>query len=223
MNTVGENIKKYREAKKLTQAQFAEILGMSPITVTMWETGKRRPYARLEKIADALGVSVALLLGYGDCSDGRGSERGETMNSDKYNASGAYDPVTYAALEKVSMEEEARKWPLVYICAPLAGNVKRNLANAKRYSRFASMHGAVVFTPHFYAEYLDDDVEKERNLAICMNERMLKLCDEVWVFGKRISPGMKDEIRFAERRGIKVKYFNEGCREVTKSYSERGY
>ena len=80
----------------------------------------------------------------------------EKMNQEKYNASGAYDPVTFAALEKVSMEEEARKWPVVYICSPLAGDVKRNLANAKRYSRFASMNGAVVFTPHFYAEYLDD-------------------------------------------------------------------
>jgi len=144
----------------------------------------------------------------------------EKMNQEKYNASGAYDPVTYAALEKVSMEEEARKWPVVYICSPLAGDVKRNLANAKRYSRFASMNGAVVFTPHFYAEYLDDDLERERNLAICMNERMLKLCDEVWVFGKRISPGMKAEIAIAERRCMKVRYFNEGCREVSKRYSE---
>ena len=142
------------------------------------------------------------------------------MNQEKYNASGAYDPVTYAALEKVSMEEEARKWPVVYICSPLAGDVKRNLANAKRYSRFASMNGAVVFTPHFYAEYLDDDLERERNLAICMNERMLKLCDEVWVFGKRISPGMKAEIAIAERRCMKIRYFNEGCREVSKRYSE---
>lgn len=147
----------------------------------------------------------------------------EKMNQEKYNASGAYDPVTYAALEKVSMEEQARDWPVVYICAPLAGNIKRNLANAKRYSRFASMKGAVVFTPHFYAEFLDDDIEKERNLAICMNERMLKLCDQIWVFGKRISPGMKEEIRMAERLGITVKYFNEGCREVSKRYSEGRY
>lgn len=144
------------------------------------------------------------------------------MNREKYNASGAYDPVTYAALEKVSMEEDVKNRPVVYICAPLGGDVKRNLANARRYSRFASLNGAVVFTPHFYAEYLDDDLEWERNLAICMNERMLKKCDEVWVFGKRISPGMKAEIAMAEKRCMKIRYFNEGCREVSKRYSERG-
>lgn len=142
------------------------------------------------------------------------------MNQEKYNASGVYDPTTYAALEKVSLEEDVEKRPVVYICSPLAGNIERNLANAKRYSRFASMHGAVVFTPHFYAEYLDDDVERERNLAICMNMKMLKKCDEVWVFGKRISPGMREEIAFANRRGMKIRYFNEGCREVSRSCSD---
>ena len=212
MDNLGENIKKYRKAKNLTQKKLAETLGVAPVTVTMWETGKRRPYAKLERIAEALNVSITDLL---LCEKG-----GRMMNQDKFNASGAYDPTTYAALEKVSMEEDVRERPIVYICSPLAGNIKRNLANAKRYSRFASLHGAVVFTPHFYAEYLDDDLERERNLAICMNERMLKLCDEVWVFGKRISPGMKAEIAIAERRCMKIRYFNEGCREVSKRYSE---
>ena len=132
------------------------------------------------------------------------------MNREKYNASGAYDPVTYAALEKVSMEEDVRERPVDYICAPLAGNLKQNLANAKRYSRFASLHGAVVFTPHFYAEYLDDDIERERNLAICMNMRMLKKCDEVWVFGKRISRGMKEEIAFEGKRVLKFLIWSFG-------------
>ena len=98
-----------------------------------------------------------------------------------------------------------------------------NLKNAKRYSRYACLHGAVAITPHFFAEYLNDDVEWERDLAMCMDQRLLELADEVWVFGKRISEGMRREITAAKRNGIRIRYFNEGCRPVTKSYSQGGY
>jgi hypothetical protein len=41
-------------------------------------------------------------------------------------------------------------------------------------------------------------------------------CKAVWVFGERISEGMKLEIETAKDRNIPIKYFDSDCREVVK-------
>ncbi len=38
-----------------------------------------------------------------------------------------------------------------------------------------------------------------------MGLELLKLCDEVWVFGDKISEGMKKEIEFAKKLNIEIK------------------
>lgn len=43
---VGDNIKKYRKIKKLTQIQLAEKLGVSNGLVGLWETNKRQPQSK---------------------------------------------------------------------------------------------------------------------------------------------------------------------------------
>ena len=59
----GNTIKMLREAKALTQAQLAEVLGITAKAVSKWETGKGLPDITLiEPLAKALGVSVAELM-----------------------------------------------------------------------------------------------------------------------------------------------------------------
>lgn len=59
----GVTIKGLREAKKLTQAALAETIGVSPKTVSKWETAKGLPdISLLDALASALGVSVSELL-----------------------------------------------------------------------------------------------------------------------------------------------------------------
>ena len=59
----GATIRALRESKGLTQAQLAERLFVSDKTVSKWENGKGYPdISLLERIAEALGVSVAELL-----------------------------------------------------------------------------------------------------------------------------------------------------------------
>lgn len=59
----GTIIKKLRENRKLTQAEFAEILNISDKTVSKWETGRGYPDITLiEPIAKALNISVIELL-----------------------------------------------------------------------------------------------------------------------------------------------------------------
>lgn len=43
MSTIGNNIKKYREAKGLTQKQVAEAVGKTKNVVSNWEQGSNKP------------------------------------------------------------------------------------------------------------------------------------------------------------------------------------
>ena len=59
----GNMIKLSREAKKITQAELAHMLGVSDKAVSKWETGRSYPDITLiEPLAKALGVSVMELL-----------------------------------------------------------------------------------------------------------------------------------------------------------------
>ena len=59
----GAAIKRLRESKNMTQASLAEILDVSPKTISKWETAKGLPdVSLLDSIASALGVSVMELM-----------------------------------------------------------------------------------------------------------------------------------------------------------------
>ena len=65
MNTyvTGTTIKHLREARKMTQAELAEIIGVSSKTISKWETAKGLPdITLLQPLARALGISVIELM-----------------------------------------------------------------------------------------------------------------------------------------------------------------
>jgi len=65
MNTyvTGTTIKRLREKRNMTQAELADILGVSHKTVSKWETARGLPdIALIEPLARALGISVMELL-----------------------------------------------------------------------------------------------------------------------------------------------------------------
>ena len=97
----------------------------------------------------------------------------------------------------------------VYICAPLGGDVERNLERVKRYTRYALMCGTAPVVPHFYALCLDDNNEKEREIGLAAGLGMLWFCDELWVFGQEITDGMKQELQFCKHLNIKTQYVSE--------------
>ena len=58
-------LKRLRAARKLTQKQVAEKLGVATVTVSGWEIGKRIPEPHmLPKIAGVFGITVDNLLGH---------------------------------------------------------------------------------------------------------------------------------------------------------------
>ena len=60
---LGEKIKKYREEKKMTQMEVAEVLGVKPATISKYEAGALEPNIEsLKKLAELFEVSVDELL-----------------------------------------------------------------------------------------------------------------------------------------------------------------
>ena len=65
MNTyvTGNTIKRLREGRNLTQAELAQMIGVSSKTISKWETGKGLPdISLLQPLAQALGISVIELM-----------------------------------------------------------------------------------------------------------------------------------------------------------------
>jgi transcriptional regulator with XRE-family HTH domain len=60
---IGAQIRKYREAVGLTQADLADLIGKFNHQVSYYETGQVLPtIITLEKIAEALDISILQLL-----------------------------------------------------------------------------------------------------------------------------------------------------------------
>lgn len=60
--TVGENIRRIRQERGLTQRQLGEMVGASEAYIRAYESGRRNPKpASLEKIAEALSVNAEVL------------------------------------------------------------------------------------------------------------------------------------------------------------------
>lgn len=60
---LGEKIKKYREKKKMTQMEVAEVLGVKPATISKYEAGALEPNIEsLKKLAELFVISVDELL-----------------------------------------------------------------------------------------------------------------------------------------------------------------
>lgn len=58
-----KSLSKFRSAKKLTQNQLAELLGICSRQVCRWETGESRPReAQLERLCKVLGCTEIQLL-----------------------------------------------------------------------------------------------------------------------------------------------------------------
>ena len=92
----------------------------------------------------------------------------------------------------------------VYICAPLGGDIRGNLENAKRYTEYALKCGTAPVVPHFYALCLNDDNPREREIGLAAGMSLLWFCDELWVFGDKITDGMQREIDFCKNLNIKI-------------------
>ena len=141
------------------------------------------------------------------------------MGIDMKNLEGYYDPTPHVALTNITREEKAAAKaafkPLVYICSPFSGDIENNNKRTQAFCRFALDKGNIPLAPHLmFPQFMDDNNEQERDLAIFMDIILMGKCQEVWVLGDVISRGMSIEIEKAKKRRQPVRYFNKDFEEV---------
>lgn len=61
--TIGENIKKLRESRKLKQEQLGNHIGVGGATISSWGTGRTEPnMGNTQALADLFGISTDELI-----------------------------------------------------------------------------------------------------------------------------------------------------------------
>ena len=103
----------------------------------------------------------------------------------------------------------------IYICSPLSGDFERNICKANGYCRLAVTKSVIPLAPHvMFAGFLDDKIPEEREMGRSLGLEVLKFCNEIWVFGTRISEGMLAEMEAAKKLNIPIRYFTDKCEEI---------
>jgi hypothetical protein len=98
---------------------------------------------------------------------------------------------------------------IVYICHPIAGNVANNIKKILKIIRYINltMPDVVPFAPYLgdvLALEEDKPGERTRGIRNCIAILKSGIMNEIWIYGKRISGGMKTEIDMAIERDIPI-------------------
>ena len=120
----------------------------------------------------------------------------------------------YPAEKEIDMKKNNK----VYICSPFrpvgetaeaqAKSIMKHKILARYACRYAVANGYSPLCPHlYYPEFLDDNVEDEREIGMLLGMVGLSECKELWIVGRRISEGMDKEIKQAEKWGIPIKHY----------------
>lgn len=94
---------------------------------------------------------------------------------------------------------------LVYICAPLRGDVEKNIAFAKEKAREVFLEGNIPVCPHLlFPPIADpcDPVEDKAAMGMCL--KLIERCSELRVYGPVWSEGMWKEIKYAQKLKIPI-------------------
>lgn len=99
---------------------------------------------------------------------------------------------------------------LVYICAPLRGDVERNIGFARQRAREVFQAGEIPVCPHLMfppiadpGDAVEDQADRDMGL------RLVEICQQVNVYGKTCTAGMQAEIDLAKKLGIPVAVMGE--------------
>jgi len=95
---------------------------------------------------------------------------------------------------------------LVYICAPLRGDVEKNIEFARQKAQEVFQAGDIPVCPHLmFPPIADPENPQQDQAAREMGLRLVESCQEVHIYGPEWTEGMWAEIRHAMDLGIEVK------------------
>lgn len=131
------------------------------------------------------------------------------------NSEGYADPTAGAAMSLIMKEYRQKQKKRyadknrrkIYVASKYAGDVESNVAAAIGYCRRVIDEGHMPIASHLlYPQILNDNDPNERDLGLLFGLALLRMCDEVWVFGT-VSPGVAQEIEEAKRLNKRLRYF----------------
>lgn len=107
---------------------------------------------------------------------------------------------------------------IVYIAHPISGDVAGNLNKICRIIRNINLTEPDILPfAHYVTDChcLNDDIPEERERGIKNDIALLRagFIKELWLYGDRISNGMRAEIKLAIKLGIKVVSKSEGTQD----------
>jgi hypothetical protein len=90
---------------------------------------------------------------------------------------------------------------IVYVAHPLGSGPDReaNRANAAKWCAWVAMQGFAPVADWIVLSGVLDESADNRTLGLRIDLALIARCDEVWLVGGRVSPGMRIEADEAER------------------------
>jgi len=106
---------------------------------------------------------------------------------------------------------------IIYIAHPISGDIEGNLNKIVEIARHINLTlpNVTPIAPYFLdCHALNDDIPEERQRGITNDSEFFirRIMDEVWLYGDKISNGMKQEIRQARAMNIPVISKSEGTK-----------
>ena len=99
---------------------------------------------------------------------------------------------------------------MVYICAPLRGDVEKNIEFARQKAQEVFRAGGIPVCPHLmFPSIADVNDPAQDQAAREMGLHLVESCQRVHVYGSTITEGMEAEIQRAQDQGIPVVFEQE--------------
>ena len=101
----------------------------------------------------------------------------------------------------------------VFIGHPIGGDIRGNVEKVLKICEEMHTKDVVPVAPYLVSlQYLDDNIIEDRELGMEANHECFRrrYVDELWLFGDRISLGMRKEISLAKEMRIPVLPKTEG-------------
>lgn len=113
---------------------------------------------------------------------------------------------------------------LIYVCSPLKGDISGNILKGAEYCFAIARCGDIPIAPYVYfTRFIDDRVQKERELGLNMGLVLLHRCDRLAVFLKHgVSEGMLNEIRSAKESDMPIEYYLDETEYVERNQESNG-
>jgi hypothetical protein len=104
---------------------------------------------------------------------------------------------------------------LVFIAHPIRGDVVGNMKKVFTICEQVRKKGHIPIAPYLtLPSHLNDEVIKNREVGVWANLTTFErgYIDELWLYGEKISEGMKIEVALAKKLGIPVVAKSEGTK-----------